>query len=497
VRDGTRGHSAQSGGSAEEGAEGEPGERRGALERWLAAADGAATAVAHRPRLVLGLATLAAVAVLARVSLLRFFNADEIEAIHSGWLVLQGGVPYVDFFQHHHPLLYYLLAPVVAVFGEGLESVVAARSVSFAFALGIFALTWRLGQLEFDGVVASAATLLLATTVLFGGKVIEVRPDVPMTFFGLAAVLLFQRHARTRRRLHLVASAASAGLAFLFLQKVVFLLSGLAVLGLVRVLRREARWSDFGVYAAVFLCTLAPFALLLFSAGALEPYVFLNWRLNLPSQGTFGPENTILRSFQESAIVWVFAIVSWPALRNARQREVAGLALSALALVFAVHRPWPQYYMMAMPFLAILAAGGLRSALGDRPRLYLAILALACVPAAHGWVVYGFRTNDGQYARIAYGLAMTDEDDVVHDGVPSFNLFRRDLDWFWFSLKPGQCLDRYRLRAEYDYDPIERIEELRPKLITSLLIDDMSDPRIASKYVPSEEFNDIWIRVVP
>ena len=41
---------------------------------------------------------------------------DDVEHIHASWLVWQGKVPYRDFFEHHHALLWYLFAPITAVF---------------------------------------------------------------------------------------------------------------------------------------------------------------------------------------------------------------------------------------------------------------------------------------------------------------------------------------------------------------------------------------------
>ena len=43
-------------------------------------------------------------------------TGDDVEHLHSAWLVFQGKVPYNDFFQHHNPLLWYLFAPVLGVF---------------------------------------------------------------------------------------------------------------------------------------------------------------------------------------------------------------------------------------------------------------------------------------------------------------------------------------------------------------------------------------------
>lgn len=43
-------------------------------------------------------------------------NGDNIEHVHSSFLVAMGQVPYRDFFQHHNPLLWYLFAPVTKFF---------------------------------------------------------------------------------------------------------------------------------------------------------------------------------------------------------------------------------------------------------------------------------------------------------------------------------------------------------------------------------------------
>ena len=42
-------------------------------------------------------------------------TGDDVEHIHSAWLVFQGKIPYVDFFQHHNPLIWYIFAPMVGV----------------------------------------------------------------------------------------------------------------------------------------------------------------------------------------------------------------------------------------------------------------------------------------------------------------------------------------------------------------------------------------------
>ena len=31
---------------------------------------------------------------------------DDLEHIHASWLVWQGYIPYTDYFEHHHPLMW-------------------------------------------------------------------------------------------------------------------------------------------------------------------------------------------------------------------------------------------------------------------------------------------------------------------------------------------------------------------------------------------------------
>ena len=57
---------------------------------------------------LLGLAAVVRVGVVLNRSL----DADESQHLHAAWLVGQGQVPFRDFWEHHLPLFYYLLAPL-------------------------------------------------------------------------------------------------------------------------------------------------------------------------------------------------------------------------------------------------------------------------------------------------------------------------------------------------------------------------------------------------
>lgn len=432
---------------------------------------------------------------LLRVSLRRVFNQDELEAIHSGWRVLQGERPYVDFFQHHHAYLYYVLARVIDLVGETTNAVIAARLVHYTLLCGMLGVTWALAVELFDRRTAPAAVLILATTVVFVEKAIEVRPDVPQTLLGLAGFLLFVRHGRTRSTTTLVLAAVALGLSFLFLQKSLFLIGLVALAGAARVVAGYMTLRELAIAAAALLLTLLPDYAWLASQGALATYWDLNWRFNLPQSDAFSPVFGLVESYRESTVLWLFALVgAVTCLRGWRQRELALVAAGLLVSLFLVKRPWPQYYMVLLPLLSVVAAHSVYTLLAPREALATAVLLLGTVPGVYELAVDKMYTNERQLRGIEYVLSVTEPGDAVHDGASTVNLFRPDLDYFWFGVSDDRLLERYReLIGDYDYDATALVRELRPKVITTVAVD-IDDPVVAELYAPSPGFKNLYLR---
>ncbi len=452
--------------------------------------------LSHRlePILLYGcLATLLAVAL--RLSLVRFFNVDEFEAIHSGWKVLQGGRPYFDFFQHHHPYLYYVLARVIDVFGEGAASMHAARMLHFAAKLAILAVTGVIARDVFDRKTVPFALVMLASTVIFVDKAIEVRPDVLQTLFGLLAVMLFVRHSESGLRRHIALAGVCLGISFLFLQKALFLVALLVLLGALRVVTRRMSLSHLAVGGAAFVLTLLPEYAWMAASASLATYWDLNWTINVPTEHGFGPTYGMIESYRENSVLWIAYVLGVPfALADRRRRELALLSLGLLASLFIVKRPWPQYYLMPVTLMAPIAADAVRTAFLRRPPLGAAVAVLGALPCLYHFTVREVYTNERQLRAVEHVVALADPNERVHDGHNRVNLFREDLDWFWFSVRPNGMLDRYRaLIGDYDYDAEELVLRHRPRVIVETTVD-VEDPRIAGQYVPSDEFKNLYVR---
>lgn len=185
---------------------------------------------------------------------------DHAEHIHAAWLVWQGQVPYRDFFEHHNPLFWYVLAPFVAAFYKNALVLYAARVVSLGFYIFMFAGFYKLCR-EF--LAASKTVFGLALLLYFlvydnYYLLFELQPDAAMWgcfFWGLVYYFRFigaeaEGKGSDIRKAYLLFMAS-----FLFLQKILMLLAILGGYTLYLMRRRRincrAAWQELAWPAAV------------------------------------------------------------------------------------------------------------------------------------------------------------------------------------------------------------------------------------------------------
>ena len=158
------------------------------------------------------------------VALNEEFGCDEFEAVHTAWKVLNGKTLYIDFFQNHNPLFYYILSPILLIFGPHIKTLYILRFLEFLFFTGTSALIYTIGKLEFDREIGHLAVILsIPAMLIFKG--IEIRPDVPMLFFELLGFYLLILFIEKKKKSYLFLSAVALALSFLILQKaVIFIL---------------------------------------------------------------------------------------------------------------------------------------------------------------------------------------------------------------------------------------------------------------------------------
>ncbi len=446
----------------------------------------------HVLQLILGVVLYVA----AIWSLNKPFDHDEIEVVHTAWKILQGERIYVDFFQHHHPLLYFLLVPLLVVFKEKITVLVAIRIVFFCLFLLILFVSYQISVKLFDKISGYISSILLPTTFIFTTNVIEIRPDVPQTLFGLISIIFLLIYFEYKSSKYLVFSSLSLGIAFLFLQKAIFLVLLLFLILLYKLYKNEIHFRSIFVYLFTFLLVCLPYLGYLISSHSLSEYIIFNWALNINFLSRSSPISTLILSYKANTLFWFYYVLGTLFFtKSFNQQTIRFLSLGLLISIFILRKAHQQYFMLVIPLAAVISGYSLHALHATSKRILLVVLLLAIALPCYSLVGGALEmSNSSQLQKINYVLSITKPDDYVYDGNTSFNVFRKDLDFFWFSVDQGDALTTYAKMTGYEYSIYELIDQFKPKVISNYFIPNMLDQRIAEHYRQSSQYKDLFIR---
>ena len=258
---------------------------------------------------------------------------DHAEHLFSSWLIWNGEVPYRDFFEHHNPLLWYLLAPIVGLMVNNALILYVSRVLCGLMWGVIFWGLYRLGRdfLKLNktcfGVALCCYFAFLDSYYIFW----ELRPDFLMLGCFIWGLYFGCRFLKMQKQRDLTLCFGLFAISFLFLQKVLVLLIPILGYGLYLLMKKRITMVQIG-----WACLPAGGVILLFfgylyAENAINIYWLLNFDLNaqmmklhginnlsvyaywLPIAGLFGlryflKENNPYRNLL--VIIWIWDIVS-------------------------------------------------------------------------------------------------------------------------------------------------------------------------------------------
>ena len=216
-------------------------------------------------------------------------TGDDVEHLHSAWLVFQGQVPYKDFFQHHNPLMWYLFAPLMGVFAYELVIFDIVRIIS---TLVMFATLFVAGLIIKRFVSNTWYSLILVVASVFPSYVVftgqDFRPDNYMTFIYILGIYYLFSYLDKQKAKDLVISFVCMFLSFLFAQKIVFMLLIYAVVILYFLYIKNIKINDF--IRALILPILGCIIFISWLAyhGMIETYWLSNYIFNLYIPDVYG-----------------------------------------------------------------------------------------------------------------------------------------------------------------------------------------------------------------
>ncbi len=388
--------------------------------------------------LLIGLAIWLLRAPLHRLPLERDEGAYAVLA--RDWLA--GFVPYRDRFDHKPPFVYAAYAPATLFPGD---PVLASRRWATIWLLATVAGIWwaarRLWRSELAGLIAALvagfwASGIMVQGITFNSEAVLLLPAV----LGLGASLRALDSDQPTRWWLL--SGGLATLAILSKPIGVFLLPASLLAPLAGGALSGPRWKNGVAVAGGMLLAGAPLALYLLLSGAWDAAVGALWTYNLRyaaesaanPRGFFATLWPIWRPLLPLALVGgLGGAVGIGGERRAAQLVALGWGLGLIAGAVASLRPYPHYYLAAVPALA-LWAGGLgrlrlpRFPAAAAPAAIMIALAV-CWPPLATLAPYRSEPPEAQIERL-YGL----------DGREFFALAPKVVSWIDAQVGPQATL---------------------------------------------------------
>jgi hypothetical protein len=311
-----------------------------------------------------------AAVVRAGIVLNKGLDPDESQHLHTAWLMGTGQRPFVDFWEHHPPVLHYFLVPLTWWWPESPAVYFAARVVMTLFAAVALVLVYRLAR-RLSATVAMASVVLLAVLPRFAENTTEVRPDVPGLVAWLGSLLALAAWRESGRLSWLVRAGLALGGWSLLTQKALYGALGVAAAVLVAGLGRP------GAGLAVALGRLACLA-----AGAAAPLA-----LFLSGLGLIGGR-PMLGAFVDQVVIQNLAFADFDRERPVGEEGLGFLLLAAAGVVVTVRRQGRTVWRHPVHGLLLVTGLGLAIVLvlPSTPAVYrhtwLPLLAVAAIYAA-------------------------------------------------------------------------------------------------------------------
>ena len=208
---------------------------------------------------------------------------DGFEHMRMSWLVSQGYVPYRDFFEHHHPLLWYIYLPFTILIPHNIMiAFYFSRVFSLALSVLMLFIICKIIKRYFGGkeVIPYFLVLILAFYPSWW-TFTSLKPEIlarPLYFLG---IYLFFRYAETFKTKYLVWTGLAFTVAFLAIQNIVFSIIPLVIpLFYLWDKKNPHTGKDIVLSSIAPLVIMGAFLALIYFSGTWQSYYELCWLFN-------------------------------------------------------------------------------------------------------------------------------------------------------------------------------------------------------------------------
>lgn len=300
----------------------------------------------------------------------RYFDPDEFQHLHSARQIYRSELPYRDYFEHHTPLIHFLLCMLYPIVGEEIQILFVARAIMMILTGLILVLTFMIAKQVYGTDNALFAVALLSYVLMFLEKTIEIRPDLLGVAFWLLTIAMITRSMQRNgsRKLHLLAGL-SMGLAIMSTQKTLFCLPGMVIAILFPFFDRRIQitWKDnlrlIALFMGGMLIPISTICLFFLANQALWDFINCNFVMNFQWRLRFKPYGYIKQLIRQNPFFVTTSLGgllanTLLAFKDTRSGRFVPLlcTYSPLIGLFIMPVPYRQYYQLFLPMLSMYSA---------------------------------------------------------------------------------------------------------------------------------------------
>ena len=207
---------------------------------------------------------------------------DTFEHLRMSRLVSLGNMPYRDFFEHHHPLLWYMFAPLMKVLPHNaMLAFYVAKALTACCSLLTFYIIYLIYK-RFLGGANLFWYFVLCSSIFFPVlySFSFCKPEAFARLFYTLGLYCFFDYAEVRKTKSLIWCGICFCIAFFFIQTIVFSILPLIVPLFVLCRKNKRCYADAAITALICMVLLGAFAAWLYFNGAWTRYIETNWLLN-------------------------------------------------------------------------------------------------------------------------------------------------------------------------------------------------------------------------
>ena len=365
-------------------------------------------------------------------------NGDNVEHLHSTWLVAYGKVPYRDFFQHHNPLMWYIFAPIVYLSTNVLTLLDIAHALGIAGGILTFWVVYKICRCFFNTSFLSTLTaLLVLCPPYYYIFCFNYNPDTFMALFFACGLYFLFNYWQKGGLYSLCLSFECFFISFLFTQKILITCAVLGILSLYIFYRQKSDVKDVISALILPILSLLLFIALLYQADALKLYWLSNYPFNVTMQKYYGADKISVTDYQmlyPAVILSFLSILFLFYKENIYFKLISFLFIIELALRCFYFSIAPYYLLPLMIYTTVL-----NSVLIEKiKRKNIGIIFILSIFCIYGAVISKRqylkpRSQDRTFARyIANNITPCDY--VLSSYFGNQSIISKDVHYYWSML---------------------------------------------------------------